>query len=150
MKTTAMNKLLLIIVLLVSSAFSPVAIPEGNAAREVKKALEGQISAWNKGKLEEAMAFYWNSKQMLWISKSGVERGFEEVLNVYRNEFADSRDMGVYSYEPLHLEEVSPDAVYFVFRWEINLDDNKLMGGVSSQLWKKKDGRWVITLEHAS
>lgn len=125
-------------------------MPEGNAAQEVKQALERQVSAWNKGNLETAMAFYWNSPEMLWISKSGIEKGYQEVLDMFLRDFTDRSKMGVYSYEPLHIEQVSPEAVYFVFCWKIELEGKRLMGGVSSQLWKKLDGRWVVTAEHAS
>ena len=124
--------------------------PKGKAEQEVVKALEGQIEAWNKGDLETAMTFYWNSPEMLWVSKGGVERGYQEVLEAFRADFTDSSNMGVYSYKPLHIEQVSPEAVYFVFRWRIVLDGKELMGGVSSQLWKKKGGHWVVTSEHAS
>lgn len=133
-----------------AATLSSFVTPRTTAEKEVVKALEGQIKAWNKGDLETAMTFYWNSPEMLWVSKSGVERGYQEVLEVFRSDFTDSSTMGVYSYEPLHIEQVSPEAVYFVFRWKIELDGKHLMGGVSSQIWKKKDGRWVVTSEHAS
>jgi len=125
-------------------------MPKGDAVQEVKKALEGQISAWNKGDLETAMTFYWNSPEMLWISKGGTEKGYQEVYDMFLQDFTDRSKMGNYSYEPLHIEQVSKDAVYFVFRWKIELDGKRLMGGVSSQVWKKLDGRWVVTSEHAS
>ncbi|MGZ5220261.1 MAG: hypothetical protein ACXWC7_09285, partial [Chitinophagaceae bacterium] len=64
--------------------------------------------------------------------------------------FADTSKMGNYSYELLHIEELSGTAVYFVIRWKIILNTQKIMGGVSSQLWKKIKGNWVITAEHAS
>ncbi|MDX5421417.1 MAG: nuclear transport factor 2 family protein [Hymenobacteraceae bacterium] len=125
-------------------------MPKGDAVQDVRRALEGQIEAWNKGDLETAMTFYWNSPEMLWVSKNGVEYGYQEVLEMFRQDFTDSSNMGVYSYEPLHIEQISDETVYFVFRWKIELDGKRLMGGVSSQLWKKLDGRWVATSEHAS
>lgn len=146
-----MHKLYLLLLLMattiLSSAFT---LPTGNAVQEVKKALEGQISAWNSGDLETAMTFYWNSPDMLWVSKNGTDKGYQEVYDMFLQDFADRSKMGVYTYEPLHIEQVSEEAVYFVFRWKIVLDGKQLMGGVSSQVWKKLNGRWVITSEHAS
>lgn len=121
-----------------------------DAITEVKKALDGQVEAWNQGDLEKAMTFYWNSPDMLWISRNGTETGYQEVLEGFRKDFTDRSKMGVYTYEPLHIEQVSPDAVYYVYRWEIDLQGKKLMGGVSSQLWKNINGNWVVTSEHAS
>lgn len=117
---------------------------------EVRSALDGQVAAWNAGDLENAMGFYWNSPEMLWISKPGIEKGYAPVLEGYRKDFSDKTKMGVYSYEPLHIEKLSKRSVYYVFRWKIELGGKKIMGGVSSQVWKKIGGRWLITVEHAS
>jgi len=141
---------LILLTMTTAAVLSSFTMPKGDAVQEVKKALEGQITAWNNGDLETAMTFYWNSPEMLWISKSGTEKGYQEVYDMFLQDFKDRSKMGVYTYEPLHIEQVSKDAVYFVFRWKIELDGKRLMGGVSSQVWKKLDGRWVVTSEHAS
>jgi len=119
-------------------------------AAEVRTALDGQVTAWNNGDLEKAMSYYWNSPAMLWVSKSGIQRGYQPVLEDFKKEFADKTKMGTYSYESLHIEEVSGTSVYFVIRWKIVLNGQKIMGGVSSQVWKKTGNGWVITAEHAS
>ncbi|WP_299825150.1 nuclear transport factor 2 family protein [uncultured Pontibacter sp.] len=142
--------LISILIMATTSTLTSFTMPKGDAVQEVKQALEGQIEAWNKGDLEKAMTFYWNSPEMLWISKSGTEKGYQEVYDMFLQDFTDRSKMGVYTYEPLHIEQVSKEAVYFVFRWKIELDGKRLMGGVSSQVWKKVNGRWVVTSEHAS
>ena len=121
-----------------------------DAIQAVQQALDGQVQAWNSGDLGTAMAFYWNSPEMLWISKTGVEKGYQQVLDMFRADFADARQMGIYTYEPLYIEQLSPEAVYYVFRWKIEREGKRLMGGVSSQLWKNVNGSWVATAEHAS
>lgn len=140
----------LLITLLLMTTLTAFTMPKGDAVQEVKQALEGQVSAWNKGDLETAMAFYWNSPEMLWVSKNGTEKGYREVYEMFLQDFTDRSQMGTYTYEPLHIEQVSEEAVYFVLRWKIELHGKQLMGGVSSQLWKKLGGRWVVTSEHAS
>ncbi len=145
-----MRKLYFILLLMTATTLSAFAMPKGDAVQEVKKALEGQIFAWNNGDLETAMTYYWNSPDMLWISKNGTDKGYQEVYDMFLQDFKDRSKMGVYTYEPLHIEQVSKEAVYFVFRWKIALDGKQLMGGVSSQVWKKLNSRWVVTSEHAS
>ena len=98
-----------------------------NAVIEVKAALNVQVAAWNAGDLESAMIAYWNSPKMLWVSRAGVEKGYQPVLEGYRNDFADKSKMGVYSYEPLHIERLSKASVYYVFRWKIELNGKKTM-----------------------
>jgi len=112
--------------------------------------LQGQVDAWNVGNLEQAMAFYWNSPEMLWISKNGVEKGWQPVLEMFEQDFKDRSTMGTYSYEPLHLEALGEAAALYVIRWKIELNGERLMGGISSQFWKRLDGLWVIASEHAS
>ncbi len=126
------------------------ALIETAAVKEVRKALDGQVEAWNQQRLEEAMTFYWESPEMLWISKAGVDKGYTSVLEMFRKDFSDRNKMGTYTYVPLHIQEVSPKAVYYVFQWKIELEGKQLMGGISSQLWKKLNGNWVVTAEHAS
>ncbi len=117
---------------------------------EVKQALDGQVDAWNKQELEKAMSYYWNSTEMLWISKAGIMKGYQPVLEEFKKDFADKSKMGVYSYDSLHIEKISGNSVYFVIRWKIVLDGQRKMGGISSQVWKKIDSTWVIAAEHAS
>lgn len=136
-------KILVVVIIFTGSVFP-------NPVTEVRAALDGQVSAWNAGDLEKAMEFYWNSPEMLWIAKSGIEKGYAPVLEGYRKDFSDKAKMGVYSYEPLHIEKLSKRTVYYTFRWKIELGGKKIMGGVSSQVWKKIGGHWRITSEHAS
>jgi hypothetical protein len=67
-----------------------------------------------------------------------------------KREFADKSKMGMYSCESLHIKELSGSCVYFVMRWKIVLNGQKIMGGISFQLWKKIGSDWVIVAEHAS
>lgn len=121
-----------------------------NAISEVKRALDEQVKAWNKAELEKAMSYYWNSPEMLWISRRGVEKGYQQVLDGYKKDFNDKSKMGVYSYEPLYIEALSKDAVYYVLKWKIELNGKRIMGGTSSQIWKVVNNKWVVTIEHAS
>ena len=94
---------------------------QSKSANQVKAALEGQIAAWNSGRLEEAMAYYHNSPELLWISRAGIEKGYQPVYESYLKDFSDRTAMGIFTYEPLHIETLSPKNVYFVYRWKIEL-----------------------------
>ena len=126
------------------------AFSQNKATEKVKAALDGQVKAWNSGKLEEAMAYYYNSPELLWISRAGIEKGYEPIFQSYLKDFENRALMGTYNYEPLYIEALSGKMVYYVYRWKIELNGRKLMGGVSSQVWKKSGKRWLIFSEHAS
>ena len=136
-------------ILLLLCFFTP-AFSQDRFERQVKESLEKQIKAWNSGRLEDAMGYYQNSPDLLWISKAGIERGYQPILNSYLQDFDDRSKMGEFTYTPLAIEAISKKVVYFVYRWKIELNGKKIMGGVSSQLWKHNKGRWLIYSEHAS
>ncbi|NEU09968.1 nuclear transport factor 2 family protein [Flavihumibacter sp. R14] len=126
------------------------AFSQQKAKKQVWASLEEQVKAWNEGKLEDAMAYYYNSPDLLWISRAGIEKGFTPVFNSYIEEFRDRSKMGTFTYQPLETQVLSAKTVLYVYRWKIELAGKKLMGGVSSQIWKKTGRKWTIHAEHAS
>ncbi len=119
-------------------------------ADEARKGLEAQIDAWNRDDLEGALARYWNAPDMTWVSRRGVERGFAPFAEAMRADAATNPDLGDYQAEVLEARDLSADSALMVMRWSITRDGKRLMGGVSTQIWRPIDGRWVIVLEHAS
>ena len=117
---------------------------------EVKSSMDGMVTAWNAHKLEEAFAHYWNSPEMLWINRTGVNKGYQSVLDGYLRDFEDRSNMGSFGYEFLHQEVFSDSVVFTTVRWSMEVKDGSTYGGVSSFVWKKKNGKWVIAAEHAS
>ena len=96
------------------------------------------------------MAYYRNSPELLWISRAGIEKGYQPIYESYLKDFSDRKNMGTFTYEPLHIVTISTKNVYYVYRWKIELDGKKIMGGISSQIWKKTGKGWKIFTEHAS
>lgn len=116
---------------------------------EVVQAMDGMVMAWNNQKLEEALGYYWNSPDLVWINRTGVDKGYQPVFDAYLQDFEDRSRMGNYSYKLLHDEVLGDNAVFTTIEWQITMGEDTI-GGVSSLIWQKIDGRWVITKEHAS
>ena len=123
-------------------------------AGPAEQAAEGFVKqrvAWNRGDIEGALDFYWHSPDATWVSKAGVNRGFAGFAEAMRAEYTGRPErMGVYSGEVLLAKEVSPETGLLVVRWSIDRDGQRIMGGVSTQLWEEVDGAWRIVFEHAS
>jgi len=115
-----------------------------------RRGLEDQIAAWNRGDLETALLAYWDSPQMTWVSKAGVERGFADFANGMKTDFAEPAAMGTYSAEMLDARSLGEEGAVIVFRWQIVRDGKRVMGGTSTQLWRPIEGSWRAVLEHAS
>ena len=127
-----------------------VPAPAGPAG-QAEDGFTRQRVAWNKGDIEGALDLYWNSPEITFVSKAGVNRGFAAFARAMRDEYAGRPDqMGVYSGEVLLAKEISPETGLLVVRWSIDRDGRHLMGGVSTQLWEEVGGAWRIVFEHAS
>jgi uncharacterized protein (TIGR02246 family) len=120
-------------------------------AIEARYGFAQQMAAWNKGDLEAALDAYWNSPDMVWVNRRGKTQGFSEFASAMRSDFAGKpQAMGRYSGQVLDARSLANDAALLVVRWSIDKDGKRMMGGVSTQLWKRIGGQWRIVLEHAS
>ncbi len=109
------------------------------------------MAAWNSQDLEAALALYWNDDQITWVNRKGVSFGIAEFAQAMRTEFADRSKMGHYAGKVVHTQELAPDLVLLVLDWSImDRDGKRLMGGVSTQLWRHLGGGWKAVFEHAS
>lgn len=117
---------------------------------EARKGLEAQVTAWNGDDLEGALVRYWNSPDMVWVNRRGVERGFAPFADAMRTDAAANPDLGEFAVEVLDARDLTADSALLVMRWSITRDGKRLMGGVSTQVWRQVDGLWVIVFEHAS
>jgi hypothetical protein len=136
-------------VALALAAIAPTALSAPAEAAPVDEATRGfhrQMEAWNSGDLEAALSAYWNSPDLTWVNKRGISNGFAPFAQSMRQEGAK----GTYSGEVLHARRLSSKSALLVVRWAIVDQGKRLMGGVSTQLWEVRDGRWKIVLEHAS
>jgi uncharacterized protein (TIGR02246 family) len=134
--------------LLVALALSVAAPP--TIAEAAVGALEAQRAAWNRGDLESSLAAYCDTPEITWVNRSGVSRGFDEFAAAMRQEFADPVRMGRMELEVLDARQAGADGALVTLRWSISRGDERIMGGVSTQLWQPCRGRLRIVFEHAS
>ena len=140
--------LFLVMLLAVSSTLAQQA--KSDPLAEVKAVLDSQVTAWNTGAPNKAMSIYYDSPDMLWVSRTGIRKGYEPIRATYQRVSAQASRLGTYSYEPLHIEQLSRDCVFFVIKWKIEQNGRSSMSGVSSMVWKRISRKWVVAAEHAS
>lgn len=142
-----MARWLLILSLMLGAGPAWAAHPAAAGARQ---GLADQMAAWNRGDLEAALDRYWNSPDIVWVTRSGLSKGFADFAAGMRAEFAGKPEkMGSYRGEILEARDLAEDKALLVVRWSITRGAERLMGGVSTQIWQRIDGRWRIVLEHA-
>lgn len=75
------------------------------ALEEVRKLIETQVEAWNKGDLEAFTSVY--ADDAAFLSPTGLTRGRNEVLERYRKRYPDLKAMGRLSLEPIEMRPAS-------------------------------------------
>ena len=132
-------------------ALLPVSAASADPAEEARKGFATQRAAWNRGDIEAALDLYWNSADLTWAGADGVTKGFDAFAYGLRRDFAGGpTQMGVYTGTVLEARTLAPDTALLVVDWKIERDGRRLMGGVSTEIWKNVDGKWRIVFEHAS
>lgn len=136
---------LLILCLSVSLASYSQLIEE----KEIRKLLDTQIDAWNRGNIDEFMIGYWNNDSLMFIGKNGITYGYTNTLKNYKKSYSDTAQMGKLSFDLLQVKKISADAYFVVGKWFLKRSVGDI-GGHYTLLFRKIKGKWVIVADHSS
>jgi ketosteroid isomerase-like protein len=115
---------------------------------EIKEVLKTQVRCWNVGDLDCFMESYWKSDSLLFIGKNGVTQGWYQTYNNYNKNYpADA--MGILNFDLLHINPLSEDAYFVVGKWNLVRQTGDVQGHFSL-IFRKIEGRWLITADHSS
>ena len=115
----------------------------------VKKLLQDQTEAWNKGDLEAFMQTYWQSDSLLFVSKNGVTKGWKNTLENYKKSYPDKEAMGKLSFDLIEVKELSPQYYFVVGKWKLEKSVGEF-NGYYTLLIRKIKGEWKIIADHSS
>ena len=130
-----------------------MALPLMGASEEVavKKVLDDQVKAWNRGDLDEFVKGYLNSPDITFVGKA-VSRGYQGVLDRYRANYGDKQRMGTLRFDEVEVKMLGKDHALILGRFA--LDRTAAGGGPASGRYslvarKTKDG-WKLIHDHTS
>jgi len=119
-------------------------------ATDIKKLLDEQMVAWNKGDLVGFMKGYWNSKELTFVSGKDVTRGWEPTLERYKKRYqAEGKEMGKLAFSDVEVQVLAPGVALVTGKWELTLS-KETVGGRYSLILKKLDEGWRIVHDHTS
>lgn len=143
-----MNKIALVFA--VTIIFAVSAASATRPEEEIRRLLDQQVAAWNRGDIEGFMQGYWRSPQLSFFSGRSRTYGWDETLQRYKNRYkSEGREMGELTFEDLEIEPLSRQAAFVRGRWRLKIRDESLEGVFTLILRKQKEG-WRIVHDHTS
>ena len=142
-----MKKSLLILSLILASSVFAAAQSADEAA--IRKIMDDQTAAWNRGDVEGFMAGYWKSDKLEFVGGATVTRGWQATLDRYKKNYDSREKMGTLSFSDVEFTQVSKDAAFIVMSWSLaRAKDNP--HGKSTLLFRKFKEGWRIVVDHSS
>ena len=129
--------------------FAAGVFAQSKAEIEIRKVLDEQTAAWNRGDIDGFMAGYWKSEKMVFISGNNVARGWQAALDRYKKNYDSKAKMGVLSFSDLEMTVLSKDAAVVVGRFTLVREKDKPSGMFSLTFRRFKEG-WRIIIDHTS
>jgi uncharacterized protein (TIGR02246 family) len=130
--------------------------PKEKARADVRKLLDEQTAAWNRGDLDAFCAGY--AEDAAFLSPSGLTKGRAAVLERYRKRYPDRSSLGALSLEVTEMRlysglEDSPlgnaqpsrvHAASVAARWTLSYPDKEPATGLTLIVLQRRQGRWQI------
>jgi uncharacterized protein (TIGR02246 family) len=150
-----------IVVLGSGAMMAPSAVAQADASKEraeIRAVIEKQAAAWNQGDIASFMKSYEDSPETTFVGSASVQKGYGQVLERYRKNYATRELMGKLTFRELEvrlLPSASGKPEYAVVTGRFHLDrtahgaQGKDDGIFSLVLHKMGEG-WKIVLDHTA
>lgn len=115
----------------------------------IRRVLDEQTKAWNRGDLEGFMKGYWENDSLMFIGKSGVTYGWKNTLNNYKRGYPDTAAMGKLDFTLISVKRLSAGYFHVTGKWHLHRSIGDLEGHYTL-LFRKINGQWVIVSDHSS
>ena len=120
-----------------------------NIKSEIRRVLDAQMIAWNKGDIEGFMKGYWNSPELTFVSGTNVTKGWQPTLERYQKSYDSKAKMGALTFSDLEITILSKDAAVVLGSWSLQRAEDNPHGKFTLTFRKFKDG-WKIIIDHTS
>lgn len=127
---------------------APVFAQMKSTENAIRKVMNEQAAAWNRGDIDGFMQGYWNSPKLVFVS-SEVTRGWQPTLDRYKRSYSTREKMGSLTFSDLEITVLSKDAAVVLGSWSIARTVDKPHGKFTLTFRKFREG-WRIIMDHTS
>jgi len=118
---------------------------------DIRKVLDTQAAAWNRGDIEAFVSAYDNSPSITFIGKE-VSRGYNGVLERYRRNYASKDQMGALRFSDVEVRMLGQDHALVIGAF--HLTRAAAAGGNVSGRWtliaRRTPAGWKFIHDHTS
>jgi uncharacterized protein (TIGR02246 family) len=134
--------------LLLLLSFLAAASPE----QDVKRVLEEQQAAWNRGDLDSFATGYMNSPDIAFVGGQKIARGYSGMIARYKANYSTPAKMGQLTFSGLEVKMLGEKYANVLghFHLERTADGGGNADGVFTLLFEKTAGGWKIIQDHTS
>lgn len=119
---------------------------EKAAIRDVIARME---AAWNRGDFRGYMAGFANP-DVIFVSRGQFQKDWQGTLDHYIRDYGASEETrGKLHFYDIRIEMLAPDTAQLISRYTLDRPKNR-QDGINTRLMRKRDGKWVIALNHVS
>ena len=146
------SRLPLGILLLAAALLAPsAAIADSAEAEEqaILAVIARMEAAWNRGDFRGYMDGFANPN-VIFISRGEYQKDWQGTLDHYIRDYgASDATRGQLRFYDIRIEMLGPDAAQLNSRFHLERPKDAL-DGISTRILRKRDGKWVIALNHVS
>ena len=117
--------------------------------RAIRQVIADMEAAWNRGDFRGYMAGFRNP-DVVFVSRGQFQRDWQGTLDHYVRDYGgDPARRGRLHFFDIRVELLGPDAAQLSSRYRLE-GGGRPQDGINTRLMRKRDGKWVIALNHVS
>jgi ketosteroid isomerase-like protein len=120
-----------------------------SAEADIRRVMDDQAAAWNRGEIDGFMKGYWNSPDLVFVSGSNVTRGWQPTLERYKKSYDSREKMGTLTFSDLEITVLSKDAAVVLGSWSLAREKDNPHGKFTLVFRRFREG-WRIVMDHTS
>jgi uncharacterized protein (TIGR02246 family) len=123
------------------------------SAEEEQQSIRALISAmeraWNRGDFHGYMAGFANP-DVTFVSRGRIQKDWQATLDHYIHDYGGSEgSQGQLVFSNIRIELLCDDAAQLISNYQLDRTAGN-QRGINTRLMRKRDGRWLIALNHVS
>lgn len=127
----------------------PASADEAAEKEAIRALITRMEAAWNRGDFRGYMEGFANP-DVIFVSRGEFQKDWQGTLDHYVRDYgALEATRGRLHFFDIRIEMLAPDAAQLISRYRLDRPVNP-QDGINTRLMRKRDGKWVIALNHVS